>query len=295
MNIRLHFTGLPRFAEVCIPRIVKGTSHQFILSSTFWNLKAVSQDRIETAGPSMKMLRTSYVGTPGDWETIENRIPESMPVEALDFNKYLSHANPLIQEHGLRVAKEAALSWLSAIGIAAEFISSRKMGPQDIVMISRVDLKVNRILLKRLLHNLSHNEFKNVIFLPPRMGEHKIYPSIHGSKKDLPVDHFIIGHFEDIVKFKEMRNFLERYAQGVPPRVPLVSEFVLGDFMELQGIEWKQAKIPYSVWRGDSWRTLSSPFTGVAKKRLLLHVFRISLWKLVLMMGLFQAQRQKLD
>ena len=292
MSIRLHFTGLPRFAEDCIPRMIPRVSQGLNISSTFWDLKAVSQDKIETAGPSMSILRTSSVGTPGDWETIMSRIPESHPVRPLNFDNYLVHTNPLIQEHGLRVAKEAALSWLSSIGIAAEFVASSKMKPQDIVMISRVDLKINKIFLKRLLGNLSRYKFTNVVFLPPRMGEHKIYPSIHGSKKDLPVDHFIIGHFEDIVKFKEIQNFLEQYAQLIPPRVPLVAEFTLADFMESQGIEWKQAKIPYSVWRGNSWRTLISPFKDVARKRLFLHIIRISRWKCVLMLSLFQGQKE---
>jgi hypothetical protein len=279
-NIQIHLTGLPRFCRKRLPYFRRAVSRNSLISGTFWDIHAVSQKEIQTAGPSMAALQKYVIGTVKDWAQIEltcNKFTK-IPIEKYPNLDDMKHN--LIDLHNLRVSSQSVLSWMNAIYYAVEFLCQENIEEDKLVFLSRSDLKINPILLKSVLTKLEKKSLENTIYLGKRMGKHLIYPTKYGTYKELPVDHFFVAKFKDISKLRGLKNYLDNYLSEKNHSVPLVAEFLLADFMELVGLEWRGVDLPYVIWRGSYLKSITSPFSGVSMKRLPIHFIYFYFWKI---------------
>lgn len=289
-NVHIHLTGLPRFCKNRLPYFRKAVSGSTLITGTFWKIHAVKQDKIQTAGPSMELLRKYLIGANEDWAQIKVTCNNFIEIQVENFPNLDNMQHFLIDKHNLRVSSQSVLSWMHAIYYSIEFLEQACVEADTLVFLTRPDLKINSAALRAVLNKLQKESIKNTIYLGKRMGQHFIYPSKYGNYKDLPVDHFFIAKFSDLSKFKELKNYLNQYLNNEVHTVPLVAEFLLADFMETVGLDWQGIDLPYTIWRGSFLKTFTSPFAGVASKRILIHFINFNVWKIVSLTKTFSSK-----
>jgi hypothetical protein len=138
---------------------------------------------------------------------------------------------------------------MSAISRAAGHLTEKASFDDDLWVITRADMRVVARSLEKALVLIHSSIRDGQVYLTGRPQPHKVL-RVGNSTINLPIDHLIIGKPMDIAKLAHLETFAKTAISGHDSRQPLVSEFILGQFLSDNGLAPNSVFFGCVVWRG---------------------------------------------
>ncbi len=255
MKFSLTWTGLPRFIESTILQLDRSAFNSARIETELASLWDFKQDKpISTFQGPVKIASTEL-----DWAELSRaqklNVHRMQPLEkttpAWDHNQH-----PSVGSLGLAPLPEAMLSWMTAISRAAQQLTKHARFDDDLWVITRADMRIISSSLEKALILIGGEIRDGQIYLTGRPKPHNVL-RLGSSEVNLPIDHLIIGKPMDIAKLAHLETYANKAISGHDLRQPLVSEFILGQFLSDQGLAPNSVFFGCVVWRGTWWRSFT--------------------------------------
>ena len=248
MRVSLAWAGLPRFIDSTILQLDRSAFELVKIDmelASLWDFgkaKPIStfQGPVKIASGELDWAQLSRVQS----LTVDRMQPLEKTPPAWDHNQH-----PSVGYLGLAPLPEAMLSWMTAISRAARQLTQHASFDDALWIITRADMRIISSSLEKALVLISGEIRDGEIYLTGRSRPHKVL-RLGSSEVNLPIDHLIIGKPVDIAKLAHLETFAKKANSGNDLRQPLVSEFILGQFLFDQGLAPNSVFFGCVVWRG---------------------------------------------
>ncbi len=266
MRVSLAWTGLPRFIDATILQLERSAFDLVEINKELAILWDFGQAKpISTFQGPVKIAKSDL-----DWAQLSRvqslNVERMKPIEKIH-PKWDHNQHPSVSSLGLIPLPDAMLSWMTAISRAAQHLTKNASFDDDLWIISRADMRIVSRSLERALILVSGAIRDGQVYLTGRPKPHNVL-KVGSSSLNLPVDHLIIGKPVDIAKLIHLEKFARMAVIGRDVRQPLVSEFILGQFLSDIGLAPNSVFFGCLVWRGN-WLRSFTPRGNLSIRKIL--------------------------